>query len=107
MSRALIARPSEPGPPAVRRSTATGSGLLKWERKNPSPTRKLPMRAFGLKMPPMRMVADPVWANFTGTTEPTDRWSLVAVVVSMSRSPRTRAGAPVPESMRRMTVRGR
>ena len=58
-------------------------------------------------MPPIRMVVLPVWANLTGTTEPTDRCLVLAVVVSMSSSPAARAGAPVPESIRRMTVSGR
>ena len=31
------------------------------------------MSALGWKIPPIRMVDDPVWANFTGTTDPTDR----------------------------------
>src|ERR1039458_4597909 len=51
----------------------------------------------------MRIVAGPVSANLTGTTSPTTRWSLLAVVVSMSRPPLARA-AGVPEVIRRIRV---
>ncbi len=53
------------------------------------------------------MVEFPVSANLTGTTEPTDSLSLLAVVVSMSSSWAARAGAPDPASIRKMTVAAR
>src|SRR5579864_8015161 len=62
------------------------------------------MSEFGLKIPPTRIVELPVSANLTGTTEPTERWSLFAVVVSMRSSRRARALAPAPADIRRMTV---
>ncbi len=51
----------------------------------------------------MRMVEEPVSANFTGTVSPTTRWSELAVVVSMSRSPAA-AARVLPAVMSRMTV---
>ena len=48
---------------------------------------KLPIRAFALKIPPIRIVDAPVRANFTGTLSPTERWSDLAVLESMRRSP--------------------
>ena len=45
-------------------------------------------------------------ANFTGTVSPTERWSELAVVVSMSRSPADTA-REVPAVMFKMTVRDR
>ena len=58
-----------------------------------------------MKIPPIRMVEFPVSANLTGTTEPTERWSLFAVVVSISKLVRRRGPKHrVPESMRKMMV---
>ena len=39
--------PCTPGLPSVLISTAAGSGFWKWARKNPSPARYFPARAFG------------------------------------------------------------
>ena len=51
----------------------------------------------------MRMVVGPVNAKRTGTVSPTVRWSLFAVVVSMSSLPAASA-FEVPDVMFRITV---
>ena len=58
----------------------------------------------GLKIPPILIVIEPVWANFTATTEPTDRWLACAVVVSISNSPAAIAAAPLPDVIWSLTV---
>ena len=78
-------------PGAVRSRTTTGRALSKWERKKRSPTKKLPASGLGLKIPPIRIVAEPVWANLTATTEPTWRLSELR---SSSRSATRRRTAP-------------
>ena len=65
---------------------------------------KLPTSGLGLKIPPIRIVAGPVWANLTGTIEPTWSSSLLAVVVSISNSPAASAGEPLPSVTCSVTV---
>jgi len=58
-----------------------------------------------LKIPPTLIVVAPLWAKVTRTVEPIDRCLALAVVVSTSSSPATKAGVPAPAVMARRTVR--
>ena len=60
-----------------------------------------------MKIPPILIEVGPVSAKVTGTTEPTERWLVLAVVVSMSSMPSASDFAEAPEVMLRMTVEDR
>jgi hypothetical protein len=53
------------------------------------------------------MVEAPVWAKRTGTTEPTERCLVFAVVVSISSWPAASAGVPLPAVTAKIIVWGR